>query len=130
MMKQLFLVDWDAVMLAPIERDAWIFICDKEQVEIVNLILAENEINYRLEQNRLCYYCYQFFFYYLNEYMKSIASAENEEQKAKISKDLIAYLDDSWIYKRLEAADKIVLLRKYRQEDGILLAKLFYETDS
>ena len=126
--KQLFLVDWDTVMLAPIERDAWIFICDKEQLEIVNLILAENEIDYRLEQNRLCYYCYQFFFYYLNEYMKSIASAENEEQKAKIIRDLIAYLDDSWIYKRLETADKTIFLRRYRQEDGILLAKLFYET--
>ena len=41
---------------------------------------------------------------------------------------MIAYLDDGWIYKRLEAADKIVFLRKYRQEDGILLVKLFYET--
>lgn len=113
--KRLFLVDWDSVMLAPIERDAWIFICDKKQLETVNLILAENEVDYRLKQNRLCYYCYQFFFYYLNEYMKSIVSAENEERKAKNSKDLIAYLDDSWIYKRLEAADKIVCLRQDRQ---------------
>ena len=113
--KRLFLVDWDSVMLAPIERDAWIFICDKKQLETVNLILAENGVDYRLQQNRLCYYCYQFFFYYLNEYMKSIASAGNEKRKAKNSKDLIAYLDDSWIYKRLDAADKVVFLRKYRQ---------------
>ena len=113
--ERLFLVDWDSVMLAPIERDAWILICDKKQLETVNLILAENGMDYRLEQNRLCYYCYQFFFYYLNEYMKSIADADTEERKAKNSRDLIAYLDDSWIYRRLKAADKIVFLRNYRQ---------------
>ena len=51
---QLFLVDWDSCLLAPIERDAWIFICDREETEKINALLAENRIDYRLEQNRLC----------------------------------------------------------------------------
>lgn len=51
---QLFLVDWDSCLLATIERDAWIFICDWEETEKINALLAENRIDYRLEQNRLC----------------------------------------------------------------------------
>lgn len=102
---QLFLVDWDSVMLAPIERDAWIFICDKSEIEKINSVLTENGIDYALDQNRLCYYCYDFFFHYLNEYLKSIINTENEDQKEEISKSLIGYLTDCWIYKRLETAD-------------------------
>lgn len=125
---RLFLVDWDSVMLAPIERDAWIFLCDKEQLENINSALERNGIAYRLESSRLCYYCYWFFFYYLNEYIKSIVDAESDERKTEISESLIAYLNDCWIYKRLETADKTVFLRRYRKEDGAVLANLFYET--
>lgn len=102
---QLFIVDWDSVMLAPIERDAWIYICDKNEMQKINSILSENGIDYTLEQNRLCYYCYDFFFHYLNEYLKSIIDAESEWQKKEIAHSLIEYLTDCWIYKRLETAD-------------------------
>lgn len=104
---QLFLVDWDSVMLAPIERDAWIFICNRNEMEQINSILGKNGIDYILEQNRLCYYCYDFFFHYLNEYLKSIIEAESEGQKKEITKSLIGYLTDCWIYKRLETADTL-----------------------
>lgn len=98
-------MDWDSCLLAPIERDAWIFICDGNEIKRINSILAENGINYILEQNRLCYYCYDFFFYYLNEYLESLTEAENEGQKEQIAQGLTEYLTDCWIYKRLEAAD-------------------------
>lgn len=104
------------------------FSYDKEQLENINSILERNGIAYRLESSRLCYYCYRFFFYYLNEYIKSIVDAESEERKTEISESLIAYLNDNWIYKRLETADKTVFLRRYRKEDGAVLANLFYET--
>lgn len=64
-------------------------------------------IDYVLEQNRLCYYCYNFFFYYLNEYLKSIIDAGSEGQKEEITKSLIEYLTHCWIYKRLEVADSL-----------------------
>lgn len=109
---QLFLVDWDSCLLAPIERDAWIFICDRDEMEKINTILAKNRIDYRLEQNRLCYYCYHFFFHYLNEYLKSIVDAKSEEQKTEITESLIAYLADCWIYQRLQVADAVLLTGK------------------
>lgn len=101
---QLFLVDWDSALLAPAERDAWMYTGDKEQLEKINSILARHGINYRLEQNRLCFYCYRFFFYYLNEHLQAIVSTENEELKAELSKSLLWYLRDGWIYKQLKAA--------------------------
>lgn len=66
----------------------------------INSILAQNGIDYVLGQNRLCYYCYDFFFHYLNEYLKSIIDAESEGQKEEITQSLIGYLTDCWIYKR------------------------------
>lgn len=104
---QLFLVDWDSVMLAPIERDAWIYLCERRQMEEVHSVLAANGIRYTLEKNRLCYYCYAFFFYYLSEYLRSMADAYDKRRKAEIARDLTAYLTDNWIYSRLAAADLI-----------------------
>lgn len=104
---QLFLIDWDSVMLAPIERDVWIYICDQQQLDNINSVLIKNGIRYTFEKNRLCYYCYAFFFYYLNEYLKSVLSTKDKELKAEITKSLIAYLTDNWIYQRLAAADFI-----------------------
>lgn len=103
---RLSIVDWDGAMLAPIERDAWIYICDKAAMDKINSILLENGIAYELEQNRLCYYCYDFFFHYLNEYLRSLA--ENQWQREEIAKGLVGYLADCWIYERLDAADAMV----------------------
>lgn len=107
--EKLFIVDWDSVKHAPIERDAWIFICDNCQLQKVNEVLKENKIDYILKQERLGYYCYYFFFYYLTEYLISVLEAADLEQKQAISDDLIGYLKNSWVYERLDTADKIDL---------------------
>ena len=104
---QLFLVDWDTVRFAPVERDAWVFICDGKAIAKIRSILSDNGVHCTLEQKRLCYYCYYFFFYYLDEYLKSILNTENEEEKAAVSKNLVEYLTDGWIYERLHTADLI-----------------------
>lgn len=105
--EQIYIVDWDSVMFAPIERDAWIFIGSRQQLDKINSVLEEKGVAYTLEQERLCYYCYAFFFYYLDEFQKSLADAGDEKQKEKIADSLAGYLTDSWIYKRLNAADKV-----------------------
>ena len=40
---QLTIVDWNSVTLAPIERDAWIYICDKNEMKKINSILAKTK---------------------------------------------------------------------------------------
>lgn len=105
---QLFIVDWDSVKFAPIERDAWIFIDDKQHLEEINTTLRKNNINYTLRQERLGYYCYYFFFYYLDEYLQSIEGAAGEKQKQAIVENFIEYLTNSWIYKRLNIADMFI----------------------
>lgn len=103
------IVDWDSVMLAPIERDAWIFISDEQQMDEAAAALRENGIDYEPEQARLCYYCYSFFFYYLDEYIKALESAGREQQRRDIEKGLLEYLAGGWIYERLDAADRVAI---------------------
>ncbi len=103
----IYIVDWDSVMLAPIERDAWVYMNDKRQLDIIYSVLAENHVDYIPCQNLLCYYCYYFFFYYLDEYLKMILCTENSEHKKETARNMSEYLEDSWIYRRLDIADKI-----------------------
>ena len=94
-------------MLAPIERDAWVYMNDKRQLDIIYSVLAENHVDYIPCQNLLCYYCYYFFFYYLDEYLKMILCTENSEHIKETARNMSEYLEDSWIYRRLDIADKI-----------------------
>ena len=103
--EQFFVVDWDSVKLAPIERDAWFFICNSNQLLTINDVIQKYKLCYTLKQERLCYYCYYSFFYYLTEYLKSFLWARRDRQKQYISESLIKYLTQSWIYKRLGTAD-------------------------
>ena len=99
-----FLVDWDSVKLAPIERDAWVFMNDPAQLRAIVRALAQNGIAFQPRWERLCYYCYFYFFSYLEGYLASILSAP-EARGAKIAADMAEYLAGSWIYERLEAAE-------------------------
>ncbi len=100
------IVDWDTLKLAPIERDAWFFMKDNNQLDAINTILYNNNIDYKLNPDRICYYCYYSFFLYLTEYLQSVLFAGSEEQKQQISNNLIEYLDSSWIFGQLNSADK------------------------
>lgn len=60
--EQFFIVDWDSVKLAPIERDAWFYICNSNQLSIINDVIQKYKLGYMLKQERLCYYCYYSFF--------------------------------------------------------------------
>lgn len=106
--KRFFLVDWDSVKLAPIERDAWVFMSNPAQLCAIQRTINQNGIAYSLRWERLCYYSYFYFFSYLEGYLSSILSAAQERRGAQIAADMAAYLADSWIYARLDAADASV----------------------
>ena len=91
----------------PVREIRKIFINDQNEIETIHSVLAENGINYVLDQSRLCFYCYDFFFHYLNEYLKSIIEAPEQDKREEIINDCLGYLNDCWIYKRLETADAL-----------------------
>ncbi len=103
--ERLSIVDWDGVKYAPVERDAWILLCEWRHLEKVNAILKENNIEYRLRQERLGYYCYSFFFHYLGEYLRSMLNAREEKQKQDLAEKCMDYLQNSWIFRQLARAD-------------------------
>jgi len=64
-----FIVDWDSVKLAPPERDAWFCVHWNWAMTGFREALNQNGIEYKLRNERFAYYCYWFFFYYLNAYL-------------------------------------------------------------
>ena len=106
--ERFFLVDWDSVKLAPIERDAWVFMSSPAQLCAIQRTINQNGVAYHLRWERLCYYSYFYFFYYLEGYLSSILSATQERRGVEIATDMAEYLASSWIYARLDAADASV----------------------
>jgi hypothetical protein len=101
---QMAIVDWDAPMLAPIERDAWFYLRNPKQIEAINYVLQSNGIGYTMDSNRLCYYAYFSFFNYLSEYIKAYHFIESESQRTTLAEDMTG-LFDSWVMRVLDSAD-------------------------
>ena len=91
-----FIVDWDDSIVAPIERDAWFCMAWEWAMTAWGDALRENGINYALRSERLAYYCYDFFFFYLNAYLDASTRAETVEEYT-----------DGWIEESFMYADEI-----------------------
>jgi len=91
-----FIVDWDNPVLAPPERDAWVM-CGKDlAMDAFHDALRSNGVAYTLRPERLAYYCYDFFFFYLISYIDTSAQIDTVEE----------YIN-GWINESFEYADKI-----------------------
>ena len=91
-----YIVDWDNAVLAPIERDAWFGMGWDWMLPAFDDALRENGIDYTLRPERLAYYCYDFFFFYLNAYLDASTQADTVEE----------YID-GWIAESFKYADEI-----------------------
>jgi hypothetical protein len=60
------IVDWDTPLFAPPERDAWFCLHLPWAMQAFHGALRQNGIGYTLRPERLAYYCYHMYFYYLN----------------------------------------------------------------
>ena len=94
-----YIADWDEVMYAPPERDAWVMCCRRWAVNLFNKTLHENKVDYELRPQRLAFYCYHMFFYYLVEFLKGFT-------KGGLLREIDGYFD-SWIMERMEYAETI-----------------------
>jgi len=88
------IVDWDNPLLAPPERDAWVMCYRDWAMDTFHESLYNNNIKYTLQKERLAYYCYQFFFYYLTAFLDAYAPADVIEDYINgWIKDSFAYAD-------------------------------------
>jgi len=65
------IIDWDIPLLAPPERDAWFWMHRPWAMHAFHDALRQNGIHYTLRPERLAYYCYHMYFYYLNEILQA-----------------------------------------------------------
>lgn len=95
-----YIVDWDEVMYAPLERDVWVMCCHAWARELFDNTLREHGIAYQLRPERLAFYCYHMFFFYLDEFMECLPFWDMSER-------VQGYLEDGWIEERTLFADTI-----------------------
>ena len=93
-----YIVDWDAPILAPPERDAWFCMNWDWAIKAFHDALRQNGIDYVLRQERLAYYCYHMFFFYLNAYLDSFT-------QIGVASGVEDYMND-WIEESFRYADK------------------------
>jgi hypothetical protein len=97
-----YLVDWDNPILAPPERDAWFCLHWDWATNAFNRSLRENGIDYALNRDILAFYCYHFWFNYLNFYLETYF----ENGSPKILQEIDEYLV-GWITDNMEYAEGI-----------------------
>lgn len=95
-----YIVDWDNPILAPLERDAWVMGFRDWAGCIFHKSLRRNGIDYTLRPERLAYYCYYTFFFYLTEYLAGFTQAETV-------REIEGYFN-VWVEERIEYADKML----------------------
>ncbi|MCL2051718.1 MAG: aminoglycoside phosphotransferase family protein [Lachnospiraceae bacterium] len=94
-----YIVDWDTPILAPPERDAWFGIGWDWAIEAFRDALRQQGIDYTLRKERMAYYSYNMYFYYLNAFMeKYILTGATQGFEE--------FMDD-WIEESFQYADRI-----------------------
>lgn len=91
-----FLIDWDDVLLAPPERDAWVMgFCDWARC-LFQKSLRQNGIEYTLRPERLAYYCYYMFFFWLTWLVRCADVHDVQDFFDGYRDERIEYADDLW----------------------------------
>ncbi len=94
-----YILDWDEVAYASPERDAWVMCCRAWAKNLFEDTLKQYNICYRLRPERLAFYCYHMFFFYLGEMLAD-----------RLVRDMSGEIEnyfDGWIRERILFADGI-----------------------
>lgn len=95
-----YILDWDEAMYAPLERDAWVMGCYDWARKLFNDTLKAHKIPYQLRPERLAFYCYYMYFFYLGEFL-AVHSISDKSQ------NITEYFENGWIKDRIKFADTI-----------------------
>ena len=99
-----YIVDWDEPKFAPPERDAWFCMHWSWAMDAFHEALRQSGIDYTLKPDRLAFYCYHNFFYYLTEYLT--AFYDLPDMRRTLLQSISEYFD-GWIKDNLQYADEI-----------------------
>ncbi|MDD4796666.1 MAG: hypothetical protein PHO66_02740 [Eubacteriales bacterium] len=104
--EDMVLIDWDSITIAPLERDMWPYMHMQSQIDLLNRVLADHAIHYAARPERLAFYCYRSYFYYLREYLCGLIQFQQEPVRRGVAEDLERFFDHSfWMYQNLDRAD-------------------------
>jgi len=92
-----YIVDWDEIMLAPPERDAWVMCTQPWARRLFDDALGHHSVAYTLKTERLAYFCYRMLFFYLTEVLSGFNKSDPEIE--------IHDLLEGWAKSRMEWAD-------------------------
>jgi Ser/Thr protein kinase RdoA (MazF antagonist) len=95
--KELYIIDWDDLILAPLERDLWFFVSNGA---VVNLYKEAFE-DFSLNQTLIKYYITKRFFEDLLGFMELLDVKPRKKSKAEILKDIEKDCFD-WTYKLMK----------------------------
>ena len=98
------LVDWDDPLLAPPERDAWFCLHWPWAMDAFHEALRTQGINYRLRPERLAYYCYHAYFWYLTKYLN--AFSESGDASGELFAEIADYVPNSWVHENIAFAER------------------------
>lgn len=101
------IIDWDHMMLAPIERDIWMFNNGRKgQMQTIKKTLEKQGVPYGPDLHRLAYYTYFSYFFYLVGQLAYFFDGPDKASRKKALKDVEDYLK-GWIVRPLKRADLI-----------------------
>lgn len=94
-----YIVDWDDPIVAPPERDAWNMLCYRDWAKCVfHKSLRNHGIDYTIRPERLAYYCYYNFFFYLTEYLDGFTQLNTTQLINGIEQYFDGWTEDRAVY--------------------------------
>ena len=81
---EMIVVDWDQLMIAPAERDLWFYMQDMRQIDLIDEVLEQEHMPFRMHPPILAYYACSRTFFYLREYLFASMAEDGERTEAQL----------------------------------------------
>lgn len=104
---KLYIIDWDTPKLAGPERDAWMFVKDISDIALFNSALFNSDIKYSIKKERLAFYCYYNYSYYLKDHLFHFISTKDDMMKRRIRGFVRRFFFKGWIIQQISIIENL-----------------------